>query len=119
MNGFPYWQGATIDTAGDVFFKSIADTKAAIGGKPFIVGETGWPTLGPDFTASDAPGTGPATPSTANLQQFWRQSACALQSQKIPFFFFSTFDEPQRDGPIEQSFGVANSNKDLKISLQC
>lgn len=119
MNGFPYWQGATIETSKDIFFKSIADTKAAIGGKPFIVGETGWPTLGDNFVSPDTPGTGPAVPSVANLQTYWKQSACALQAQQIPFFFFSTFDEAQRDSDIERSFGVANGNKQLKISLQC
>lgn len=119
MNGFPYWQGATIETAKDIFYKSIADTKAAIGGKPFIVGETGWPTAGDNFVSPDTPGTGPAVPSVANLQTFWREAGCALQNDKIPFFFFSTFDEPQRDGAIEQNFGVATSDKNLKISLQC
>lgn len=89
MNGFPYWQGATIETSKDIFIKSIEATKAAIGDKPFIVGESGWPTLGPDFTATDLPGTGPAHPSVDNLKTFWQQSGCWLISQKIPFFWFS------------------------------
>lgn len=89
MNGFPYWQGATIETSEAVFYKSISDTKAAIGNKPFIVGETGWPTVGPDFIATDLPGTGPAHPSVENLQTFWKQSGCRLIAEKIPFFWFS------------------------------
>ncbi|KAI5842908.1 glycoside hydrolase superfamily [Morchella snyderi] len=111
MNGFPYWQGSTIESAKDIFYQSIAATKAVINGKPFMIGETGWPTGGDNF--------GSAVPTTENLQTYWKTATCALQADNIPYFFFSTFDEPNRSAGVEQHFGVATSDKALKISLAC
>lgn len=30
MDGYPYWQGSSIETAYDVFFKSLQDTKTHV-----------------------------------------------------------------------------------------
>lgn len=111
MNGFPYWQGSDINSAKQVFFDAVGATKAVIGNKPFIIGETGWPTAGDNF--------GAAVPSVANLQSYWTETVCAIQAQGIPYFFFSTFDEPNRESAIEKNFGIATSDKKLKISMAC
>jgi len=81
MNAFPYWQSAQIDDAQGVFQTAIDNTKAAIGGKQLIIGETGWPTGGPDF--------GAAHPSVENLQKFYKSTGCYLRNSKIPHFWFS------------------------------
>ncbi|KAL7272921.1 hypothetical protein RUND412_004255 [Rhizina undulata] len=111
MNGFPYWQGATIDAALSTFQTAISNTKAAIGSKPFIVGETGWPTVGPNYENAVA--------SLDNLRSYWKSAGCWMESQGIPFFWFSAFDEPQRTSTIEQNFGAAWSGQTLKLSLSC
>jgi len=111
MNGFPYWQGSAIQDSFSTFKTAIANTKAAIGSKPFFIGETGWPTAGANF--------GTAKPDIANAQTYWKQAACYLQSQKISWFWFSAFDEPQKASGVEQHFGVAYAGRTPKISFTC
>ncbi|CUS14357.1 unnamed protein product [Tuber aestivum] len=112
MNAFPYWQGAEVDNAQSVFQKAIDDTKAVIGeGKQLIIGETGWPTGGPDF--------GSAHPSIENLQKYYKSTGCSLRNSKTPNFWFSTFDEPNRATDIEKNFGIATSDRNLKIDITC
>lgn len=81
MNAFPYWQGAKIDDAPQVFRDAVAITKSKTKGKPFVVGETGWPTDGPNF--------GDATTSVGNLKSYWSTIGCELRSQGVPNFWFS------------------------------
>lgn len=111
MNGFPYWQGATIEQSLATFQTAVTNTKNAIGSKPLMIGETGWPTVGPNYGSSVA--------SNANLQKFWKDTACWLINQKIGWFWFSAFNEPQKTSTIEQNFGVGYSDGTLKISLTC
>lgn len=111
MNGFPYWEGATIAQGLDKLKEAIAKTKAHTGNKPFVIGETGWPTYGPKF--------GSAIASKVNLQAYWKAAGCYLISQKIPFFWFSAFNEPNKSSAIEQNFGVGYSNRVLMIDLKC
>ena len=81
MNAFPYWQGAKIEDAPQVFRDAVAITKSKTKGKPFIVGETGWPTDGPNFED--------ATTSVGNLKSYWSTIGCELRSQQVPNFWFS------------------------------
>jgi len=112
MNGFPYWQGATVDQGLSKLKEAIANTRRAVGfQKPFIVGETGWPTKGANF--------GSAVPSTPNLQKYWKAAACWLQTTNYSWFWFSAFDEPNKASGVEQNFGAALSTQALKISLKC
>jgi len=111
MNAFPYWQGAQIDAAKGVFQEAVANTKAAIGEKQLIIGETGWPTGGPDF--------GDAHPSVENLQKFYKSTGCDLRGSKVPHFWFSGFDEPNKTSDIEKNFGIATSDRNLKIDITC
>jgi len=111
MNGFPYWQGARIENALEKLTDALAVTRSKSKGKPIIVGETGWPTAGANF--------GESVPSVENLQSYWRQAACYLQGQQIPWFWFSAYDEPFKAEGVERNFGLATFDKNLKINLQC
>ncbi|KAF8534089.1 glycoside hydrolase superfamily [Trichophaea hybrida] len=112
MNGFPYWQGASIDQGLAKLQQAISATRQAVGySKPFVVGETGWPMNGSNF--------GAAVPSKANAQAYWKAAACWLMTTDYPWFWFSAFDEPDKSSDVEKSFGVALPNLQLKISLKC
>ena len=47
-------------------------------------------------------------PSVGNLQKYWKAAACWLQENttNYPWYWFSGFDEPNRAGLVEKSFGV-------------
>jgi len=111
MNGFPYWQGSAIQDSLATFKTAIANTKSAIGSKPFFVGETGWPSAGANY--------GSAKPDLANVQTYWSQTACYLQKQKISWFWFSGYDEPQKAAGVEQNFGIAWSGGTPKVKFTC
>lgn len=112
MNGFAYWEGYTPSQGLDRLKRALDITRARLGGKPLVVGETGWPTKGAKV--------GNAVPSVANLQTYWKSAACWLRKERIGFFWFSAFDEPQKDANgVEGNFGVATYDRKLKISLKC
>lgn len=111
MNAFPYWQGAKIEDALGKLETAIKLTKEKTGNKPFVVGETGWPTKGPNF--------GDATATVENSQKYWKAAACFLKKEKIPRYWFSGFDEPQKTGEIEQNFGIATADRQPKIDFTC
>lgn len=114
MNGFPYWQGATPAQALDKLKDAIWNTRKEVGyEKPFLIGETGWPTAGDNF--------GAAVPSVENAQAYWKAAACWLQSSpsNYPWYWFSAWDEPNKAAGVERSFGVGTASQPLKFSLQC
>lgn len=115
MNGFPYWQGTPINQGLTKFQEAISNTRRAIGSnKPFMIGETGWPTAGKNFDA--------AVPTLANLRTYWKAVTCWLMQRDYPFFWFSGFDEPHREtgeyGVVERNFGIAWSGGSPKVEMQ-
>jgi len=114
MDGYPYWQGATISNANQVFFQSLTDTRNHVNAvKPGIqvwIGETGWPSVGDIFNA--------AVPSRPNAQKYWKYVACQV-FKEANVFWFTAFDTPTASPKVEQGFGVAYYNRQLKISLDC
>lgn len=111
MNGFPYWEGASVADGLTKLKEAIGKTKAHTGTKPFVIGETGWPTFGPKREKAVA--------SKANLQAYWKAAGCYLIKEKIPFYWFSAFNEPQKSTAVEQNFGVGYSSRNLMIDLKC
>jgi glucan endo-1,3-beta-D-glucosidase/glucan 1,3-beta-glucosidase len=112
MNAFPYWQATPIQGALAKLQEAIQNTRNAIGNKPFVLGETGWSSAGANF--------GPAVPSPANQQAFWKSAGCWLKKQPFQWFWFSAFNEPHRDSEVERNFGIAKAiDRSLKINLTC
>lgn len=100
MDGYPYWQDASIANAYDVFFKSYQDTlnhvNSVKSGTWVWITETGWPYKG----ASQ----GAAVASVQNAQKFWRSVACQLFKQAHVFWYAY---QDYNDSP---SFGVFDRN---------
>ncbi|KAF2834556.1 glycoside hydrolase family 17 protein [Patellaria atrata CBS 101060] len=109
MNGFPYWQGATIPQSSDVFWKSYDDTKRAVDSvKPGIwiwMTETGWPVTGDSFGAS--------VPSRSNAQQFYKIVACEAFKRGHVFWY------AYQDYTSNPSFGVVDANRNPIYDLSC
>lgn len=112
MNAFPYWQKTPIQNALGKLQEAIQNTLKAIGNKPFVLGETGWSSAGANF--------GPAVASPANQQAYWKSAGCWLKKQPFTSFWFSAFNEPNRNSEVERNFGIARAaDRSLKISLAC
>jgi glucan 1,3-beta-glucosidase len=117
-NGFPYWQGVPIKDAvrAKTFENSYWQVKKhvkAVNSKAAVwVGETGWPTKGPNYQKAAA--------TTASLQQFYNTVGCWLwKQQDASGFWFTAFDTPAHSTEVEKYFGIANKDRKLKFSLTC
>jgi len=116
MDGYPYWQGASINNAKTVFFQSLDATKSHVNsvkpGVPVWVGETGWSSVGDNY--------GAAVPNRPNALKYWKAVACTVFKQ-ADTFWFTAFDAPTASPKVEQGFGVAyaTSDRKLKFSLAC
>jgi glucan 1,3-beta-glucosidase len=117
-NGFPYWQGVPVKDALRLktFQNSYWNVKKhvkAVNSKAAVwVGETGWPTKGPNYQKAAA--------TTASLQSYYNTVGCWLWSQKdTSGFWFTAFDSPQSSPEVEKYFGMANSDRKLKFGLTC
>jgi exo-beta-1,3-glucanase (GH17 family) len=110
---YSYWQGSDIEDANYTFYQTWATTEAAVNavspGIPLWIGETGWPTGSICLEYADGAGgpyDGLAVPSTANLQTYWWNIGCWLQSSNINFWWYAPFDDPgDTRGGVETHFG--------------
>lgn len=107
MDGYPYFQGASIEQASDVFWQSVDATRNAVNavapGKWVWVTETGWPVSGSDF--------GSGHPSEANAQSYWSSVGCSLLNS-AHFFWYA-----YQDYNASPSFGVFDSNGNAVYDL--
>ncbi|GMM28884.1 glucan 1,3-beta-glucosidase [Martiniozyma asiatica (nom. inval.)] len=118
-NAFSYWQGETMANSSFSFFDDIMQAMQTIQTAKgstdidFWVGETGWATDGPNF--------GSAYPTVDNAKTFWQEGVCAIRGWGINTFVFEAFDEAWKgsDGSVEAHWGVFDSNRASKYSLDC
>lgn len=68
MDGYPYFQDASIQNANDVFWTSVNNVRAVSQGKWVWLTESGWPVSGGNL--------GAAVPSVANAQTYWWEIMC-------------------------------------------
>ncbi|ODQ80875.1 glycoside hydrolase family 17 protein [Babjeviella inositovora NRRL Y-12698] len=121
-NAFSYWQGQTNANSSYSFFDDIMQAlqtiQTAKGSTDidFFVGETGWPTDGTNFESS--------VPSVTNAANFWQDAICAMRAWGVNVAVFEAFDEtwkPEESGTgdVEKHWGIFDSNRALKYSLDC
>jgi glucan endo-1,3-beta-D-glucosidase len=68
MDGYPYFQDASIQDANDVFWASVNNVRAVSQGRWVWLTESGWPVSGGTL--------GAAVPSVANAQVYWWEVMC-------------------------------------------
>lgn len=111
--GYPYWEGKTIDQGADAFWtnldKTVKGVAAASGGdanaKPVWVTETGWPVSGPSFGASVA--------STSNASRFWKEVGCSVIKSRNVFWY------AYQDYTSTPTFGIFDKNRKVVYDLTC
>ena len=109
MDGYPYFQDASINDGYNVFWKSVSDTSNAVArvkpGTPIWITETGWPVGGGAL--------GAAMPSVNNARMYWESVACAAFAEK------NTFMYTLQDYTSSPSFGVVDANFVPLFDLSC
>lgn len=89
-NCYPFWEGCHIDYSLP-YMQSMYDiAKRAAQGKKVVISETGWPSQGTNFEASE--------PSFINAMRYFINTQQWCKENKIDAMYFSSFDEAWKVG---------------------
>ena len=108
-NCYPYWEGASIETAGFYLQEMYKKTLSAAQGKKVIITETGWPAKGEVI--------GSAVASEENVRQYYVKSQLWAKNANVDLFYFSSFDESWKihsEGWAGTSWGLWDGNEKFK-----
>lgn len=109
-NLYPYWEGCPIEYAlghMQAMYGSVVD---AAQGKPIIITETGWP--------SEGGGLNGAIASAEAAMKYFIDSIRWTKENKIPIFYFSSFDESWKtgnEGNVGAYWGLWDKYENLKF----
>lgn len=108
-NFYPFWEGAAIDYSVSYLHHMFELTKRASKGKKIIVTETGWPSYGETIKY--------AVPSRINAMKYFIVTQQWANSNHIPLFYFSSFDESwkiEHEGKVGASWGLWDKYENFK-----
>jgi exo-beta-1,3-glucanase (GH17 family) len=109
IHAYPFWEGAAIETAASRTVDAWSRVDAVAGGRPVIVGETGWPDGGDP--------NGAAVPSPENAARYLREVTASFHVRGIPYFYFAAFDEAWKSaepGGVGPHWGIWDGTLRLK-----
>ncbi|KAK5653886.1 hypothetical protein OQA88_7811 [Cercophora sp. LCS_1] len=102
VDAYPYYQDTqtnSISNSRRLFFEALNVTKAAAGGKPIWVTETGFPVTGETINL--------AVPGVDNAKKYWDEVGCSLFGTTNTWWY--TFQDAAPN-PGSRSFGIVGSN---------
>jgi len=110
----PFWEDepVAIDHIEEHFVKIVDRIREAFPGKPVLIGEAGWPSLGRD--------RGPAVVSTVNEARFVRQMAAIAQRHGFDYNIVEAFDQPWKaalENTVGASWGVFDIDRKAKFDM--
>lgn len=110
----PFWEDepVAIDHIEEHFVKIVDRIRQAFPGKPILIGEAGWPSLGRD--------RGPAVVSTVNEARFVRQMAAIAQRHDFDYNIVEAFDQPWKaalENTVGASWGVFDIDRKAKFAM--
>lgn len=109
-NCYPFWEGCHIDYSlvymKQMYFQALQAAK----GKRVIITETGWPSQGGNFKASEA--------SEINALRYFINAQKWSDEDNIEMFYFSSFDESWKvgaEGDVGAYWGLWDKDQKLKF----
>jgi glucan 1,3-beta-glucosidase len=109
-NCYPYWEGCHVDYSFLYMKEMYQQAVKAAKGKKVIITETGWPSSGGAFEASEA--------SMTNFLKYYANAQQWAKNEEIELFYFSSFDESWKtgdEGDVGAYWGIWDKNEVLKI----
>ncbi|MDB5104410.1 MAG: Chitin binding protein [Fibrobacteres bacterium] len=110
----PWWEQKSADNAGNHAYNVYLQMKARIakvpGGKPMVLGETGWPT---EAT------TGAAVGSPENQARYLKDLHAWARKEGLDYWFFTNVDEKWKgnEGAVGAHWGMYNSDRTPKYII--
>lgn len=108
-NLYPYWEGCPIEYALGHMQAMFGQVVDAAQGKPIIITETGWPSRGGGLRGAIA--------GEEAAMKYFIDAINWTKENKIPIFYFSSFDESWKVGPegeVGAYWGLWDKNEKLK-----
>ena len=110
-NCYPFWEGCHIDYS-LLYMKSMYDIAVKAGkGKKVIISETGWPSHGTSFKASE--------PSMENAMKYFINTQKWSSEDDIDVMYFSSFDESWKvgdEGDVGAFWGIWDKDEQSKYT---
>jgi glucan 1,3-beta-glucosidase len=109
-NCYPFWEGCHIDYSLVYMKQMFQQALSAGGGKKVIITETGWPSQGGAFKASEA--------SFKNFLKYFINAQQWSEEDDIEMFYFASFDESWKvgaEGDVGAYWGIWDKNEKLKV----
>ena len=109
-NCYPYWEGCHVDYSFLYMKEMYQQAVKAAKGKKVIITETGWPSSGGAFEASEA--------SMTNFLKYYANAQQWAKNEEIELFYFSSFDESWKtgdEGDVGAYWGLWDKDEVLKF----
>lgn len=109
-NCYPFWEGCHIDYSLVYMKQMYQQAVHAANGKKVIISETGWPSQGGGFKASQA--------SAENFIRYFINAQKWSQEDEIDMFYFASFDESWKvgaEGDVGAYWGLWDKHEKLKF----
>lgn len=109
----PFNEGLPIENAVEYAFSRYDEMQATYPKKPLLIGETGWPSTGEVYKASE--------PSIENEALYIREFLVEAKKRKLDYFLMEAFDQPwkiQQEGWVGGYWGMYTANRLPKFKLE-
>ena len=109
VNCYPFWESCAAEYALLYMKEMYRRALKVANGKPVIISETGWPTVGTAF--------GAAVPSYENALEYFIKTYQWAEEDDIDIFYFSSFDESWKvgdEGDVGAYWGLWDKDGQLK-----
>ncbi|MGA9852971.1 MAG: glycosyltransferase [Gammaproteobacteria bacterium] len=109
----PYWEGVDVHDAVPYIAARMHDMQQTFPGKPVVIAEVGWPSVGLSRHAAVA--------STANEALFLRRFLTYARTQHWTYYLMEAFDQPWKgnsaEGDVGSYWGVYNVYRQPKFTF--
>jgi len=110
----PFWEDepVPIDQVEAHIVKIVERIRQAFPGKPVLIGEAGWPSIGRD--------RGPAVVSTVNEARFVRTMAEIAQRHQFDYNIVEAFDQPWKaalENTVGAAWGILDIDRHAKFTM--
>jgi exo-beta-1,3-glucanase (GH17 family) len=111
----PFWEDepGDIDHVEDHIVRIVERIRQAFPGKPILIGEAGWPSIGRD--------RGPAVVNTVNEARFVRKMAMVAAKYDFDYNIVEAFDQPWKsalENTVGAAWGVLDIDRRPKFAMQ-
>ena len=110
----PFWEDEPqpIDNVDGYLVNIVERMRAAFPGKPILIGEAGWPSIGRD--------RGPAVVDTVNEARFVRKMANIAAAHDFDYNIVEAFDQPWKsalENTVGAAWGIMDIDRKLKFGM--